>query len=272
MPELKALLMTNIQDSVPLTQYFPLNYNDDKSITELLIISKHFKNCGKGILVHNKNLYYYKTYIPQIKDIKDNNTDNPSLSQSYSDYFLYNLDCNKKKFFILIYCDLNYKEKNIDNLINDIFAIFDEGAFDGHELKKNSRDKINSIFKEYQKLSTKFDNIDLINSANNIKNFNSIININSNNSTPKKRIDSRIIIPIIKKVKTSEEVSADIEDITSIKDSNSNISLMFRYTFNDESFYSQNKELQKIKFWNIVFFLLLLIIQSTIFSLFILFS
>lgn len=267
MSELKALLMTSVLDSIPLTQYFPLNYHDNKSITELLIIAKYLNNCGKGILEHNNKLYYYRTYVPlPLPDGKDNQTD--SLSQSYSDYFIYSLDCNKKKFFFLIYCGLNYKQKDIDNLTNDIFEIFDKGAFDGHELKKTSRDEINLIFENYQKLSLKIENNQILNNNQYFINYNN--KTNSNNSTPKKRIDSRIIIPKIKKnSKTFGEVSADIDDFTSINNTNSNISLMFRYDFNNETFLRENKEMKKIKYLNLLFFFILLLIMIAISTLFI---
>lgn len=153
MSGLNALLMTSIQDYLPLTQYFPLIYDDNKSITELLIIAKHFKNCGKGIIQHKNKLFYYKTYIPNIPNIKDNNNNsknksNSSLSQSYSDYFIYSLDCNKKRFFLLFYCDLNYKQKDIDNLVDEIFEILDKGAFEGHKLSKLLEKKLIKFLKD----------------------------------------------------------------------------------------------------------------------------
>ena len=262
MSELNALLMTSIQDSFPLTQYFPLNCEDKKIITELLIISNHFKSCGKGCLQYNNKLFFYKTYIPILKDSKIN--ENESLSNTYSDYFLYNLDCNKKKFFLLFYCGLNYNQKDIDNLTNDIFEIFDEGAFEGHSLKKDYRDKINNIFQEYQKLSPKLEeqniltNIDQLNKSNEEKN-----QIKEDKSNPhKKRIDSRIVVSTLKKTKTFGEVSADIDDITSIKDSetNTNLSIMFKYNINEENYGFINKNLKKIKILNMLFCFIVLLI------------
>ena len=272
MCELKALLMTSIQDIIPLTQYFPLNYQDNKSINELLIIAKYFNNCGKGVLVHNNKLYYYKTYVPPNPEGKDNQSE--SLSQSYSDFFIYNLDCNRKKFFLLIFCDLNYTQKDIDNLTNDIFDILDKGAFNGHDLKQSSRDEINSIFEYYQKLSLGIEKNIILNTNNDFNSMNSINdsnNIKIKNGTPKKRIDSRIVLPKSKKSKTNGEVSADIDDFSSIKNSNSNISLMFRYDFNNASFFLENKKIKKIKYFNVLFFFIFLLIMVAIFTLFILF-
>ena len=276
MSGLKALLMTSDQDYLPLTQYFPLNYDDNKSITELLIIAKHYKNCGKGIIEYKNKLFYYKTYIPNLGNIKDNNNNsynknksNSSLSQSYSDYFVYSLDCNKKKFFLLFFCDLDYKQKDIDNLANNIFEILDRGAFEGHKLKRTSRDKINYIFEGYQNLSNNFENKIII---NNIENINSFTNENSIESKNilirKKRIDSRIVVMKLTKTKTLGEVSADIDDITSIKENDTNFSYMFKNAFNEEILYNNKKDFKKIKLWSIIYCFILLLIMSSLCILF----
>ena len=82
----------------------------------------------------------------------------------------------------------------------------------------------------------------------------------------KKRVDSRIIISKMKKLKT-EDVSIDIDDFTSIKDSNTNFLLMFRYNINDEfSFIYKDKEYRKIKIWNIISCSILLLLAILIFS------
>ena len=259
MSELNALLITSIQDYLPITQYFPLNYNNNESITELLIIAKYFNNCGKGILRHKNKLFYYITYFPKLPDGKDNNTNNSNsnsnsgLSQSYSDYFIYSLDYNKKKFFLLFYCNSNCKQKIIEDLSNEIFDIFDKGVLEGHLLKKTARDEINNIVLEYQKIASNFENNNLLSNLYRDKNI-----------IRKKRVDSRIIISKMKKLKT-EDVSIDIDDLTSIKDSNTNFSLMFRYNINDEfSFIYKDKEYRKIKIWNIISCSILLLLAILI--------
>ena len=71
MSVINALLITSAQDEFPVIQYFPLNYDDKKSIIELLTIAKYFKNCGKGFLQHKNKLFYYKTYIPNSPGLND---------------------------------------------------------------------------------------------------------------------------------------------------------------------------------------------------------
>jgi hypothetical protein len=263
MSVINALLITSSQDELPVIQYFPLNYEDKKSITELLTISKYFKNCGKGFLQHNNKLFYYKTYIPNLPGLRDNNSNksnNSGLSQSFSDYFIYSLDCNKKKFFFLYFCELNCEKKIIDDLTNEIFDIFDKGAFDEHKLKISAINEINNIFEKYQKISSNFE----VGYA-----FNNINNDQINYR--KKRLDSRMIIPKMKKTKTSGEISKDIEDFTSIKDTNTNFSLMFRYNIIDEnSFIYKNKDYKKIKIWNIIICSILLLASIGIFIIIIL--
>lgn len=262
MSVINALLITSAQDELPIIQYFPLNYDDKKSITELLTIAKYFKNCGKGFLQHKNKLFYYKTYIPNLpglNDINSNKSSNSGLSQSFSEYFIYSLDCNNKKFFFLYFCDLNCKKKIIDDLTNEIFDIFDKGAFDEHKLKISATNEINNIFEKYQKLSSNFEVIDALSINNNQINYR------------KKRLDSRMIIPKMKKTKTSGEISKDIEDFTSIKDTNTNFSLMFRYNIIDEnSFIYKNKDYKKIKIWNIITCSILLLVSIGIFMIIIL--
>ena len=263
MSVINALLITSAQDELPIIQYFPLNYDDRKSITELLTIAKYFKNCGKGFLQHKNKLFYYKTYIPNLPGLKDKNSiksSNSGLSQSFSDYFIYSLDCNKKTFFFLYFCDINCQKKIIDDLTNEIFDIFDKGAFDEHKLKISAINEINNIFEKYQKLSS---NIEVTNTLNNINNDQ--INYR------RKRLDTRMIIPKMKKTKTSGEISKDIEDFTSIKETNTNFSLMFRNNIDDENYLIyKNKDYKKIKIWNIITCSILLLVSIGIFIIIIL--
>ena len=94
MSGLNSLLITGIDDVIPFTKFFPLNYENKNALTELLILSKSFKNCGKGSLQNKNKIFYYRTYIPTLVQ-----EDNSSVSQSFSDYYIYSYDCNKKKFF-----------------------------------------------------------------------------------------------------------------------------------------------------------------------------
>ena len=190
--------------------------------------------------------------------------DSNGVHDYLGDYFIYNLDCNIKKFFFLFYCDFNYGKKNIDNLTNEIFEILDKGVFDGYKLKKSSRDEINNILEQYQKLTPKFEKQNVLNEINNFKDEENIIK--KKNIYKRKRFNSRIIITKIPKTKTLGEVSIDIDDLTSIKDSASNVSLskMFKKNINDEENNSRNKIIKKIKMINILFYFLLFLIMLVI--------
>ena len=95
MSRLNALLISSIEYALPINVYFPSNYQDKNSITDLLIISNNFKNCGKGSIQHNNKIFYYRTYIPNLLGEQESE----SFSNSYSDYFIFSLDCNKNQFF-----------------------------------------------------------------------------------------------------------------------------------------------------------------------------
>ena len=127
-------------------------------------------------------------------------------------------------------------------------------------MKISATNEINNIFEKYQKLSSNFEVSDALNNINNNQ-----INYR------KKRLDSRMIIPKMKKTKPSGEISKDIEDFTSIKDTNTNFSLMFRYNIIDENiFIYKNKDYKKIKIWNIITCSILLLVSIGIFMIIIL--
>ena len=282
MSELKALLLTSINDIIPLTQYFPLNYDDNKSIAELLKIAKYFKNCGKGSLQHKNKLFYYRAYIPAL------NVGEESLSKksSFTDFFTSSFNSANKKVFIIFLCDINYKKKNIDLLTKKIYEILDEGAFEKQDLKKESTRRINFLYEQYQNLSQNSDryiqlsdiNINeviktsntnndiIINEDNNIINNKNdkkenlidtsenenIINTNNNNlDESTKRSSSRIIWSKINKSK-SQIGSIDINDLTTIKESDSDLSIIFKQSLDENLNFSQMKKMKSIKKVNII--------------------
>ena len=260
MSQLNALLISNIENTLPVNFYFPLNYQDKNTITDLLIISNLFKNCGKGSIQHNNKLFYYRTYIPNLTGEQESE----SMSNTYSDYFIYSLDCNKKQLFLLFYCDLNYSKKSLDNLANELFEILDKGAFDGNQLKNNSREQINNLFERYQKKSPKFEDTNLLENIGEKSDEEILeLNIEKNRNHRKKRFDTRIIETKIPKTKTFGEVSVDIDDITSIKDSmtHTSSSMMFKQNIKDYENTNINKEVQKMQKLNLILFFLLFIVM-----------
>lgn len=65
----------------------------------------------------------------------------------------------------------------------------------------------------------------------------------------------------LKKTKTLGEVSADIDDITSMKENDTNFSYMFKYSINEEYLFNNKKELKKIKIWSIICCFILLLVM-----------
>ena len=209
MSGLEAFLLIAVDDDLPLTKYFPLDYSNRNSIAELIIIANCFKKCGKGSLQHKNKIFYYRTYIPTLPKSQGNS----NSDGNFNDCFIYSYDCNKKEFFILFLCDLNYKVKYIDELTNKIFEILDNSAFEGNEIKNESSNEINALFKEYKKtkMIPNLERIIPLIEINNINNTSSSINdscsssgsiINGNKNkkqkqlnTSKKRIDSRMVLP-----------------------------------------------------------------------------
>ena len=191
------------------------------------------------------------------------------VSQSFSDFYIYSYDCSKKKFFLIYYCDLNYNSKNIDNLTNKIFEILDQGAFEGHELKRESCNQINEIFEHYQKLVPKqklsknnqLDDINNINdSPDSINNVSFEENRNRISNLMKKRLDTRIIFPKNKVKSSNSNISVDIDDLTSIKDSDTDLSMMFKNNLDNDYYSPQNNERKKIRYVNIGFYSILIVI------------
>jgi hypothetical protein len=263
MSQLNALLISSIEYSLPINLYFPSNYQDKSSINDLLIISNHFKNCGKGIIQHNNKLFYYRTYIPNYSGEQESE----SHSNSFSDYINITLDCSKNQFFLLFYCDLNYSQKYLDKLTNEIFEILDNGAFDVNQLKNNCKEQINNLFKRYQRLSPKFIENNLLENIEESENEEQLeLNIENKKKHKKRRFDNRVIETKIPKTKAFGEVSVDIDDITSIKDSmtHTSSSMMFKQNIIDYENTYINKEVKKIQTINLISFFLLFIVMIII--------
>lgn len=250
MSGLNSLLLTGIDDEIPVTKFFPLNYDNKNALTELLILSKSFKNCGKGSLQNKNKIFYYRTYIPTLPIQEDNS----SVSHSFSDYYIYSYDCNKKKFFLIYYCDLNYKQKDLDSLNSKIMRILDNKAFDGHDLKRDASIQINSLFEQYQKLTPNLGKINLLtevtinDSSDSISNISLDDNKSRHSLISKKRLDTRIIFPKKKRKKT--DVSIDIDDLTTIKEDDSDLSIMFKNNVDDYINLPQINKWKNIQMWN----------------------
>ena len=278
MPKLEAFLLTWLDDLIPITKVFPQGYPNKKNLAELLVITKSLLNCGKGTLQHKNKLFYYRTYIPD---------DNPSKKSSYSDINTNNSNNNIKKVFILFLCDNNYKKKDIDTLTKSIYEILEEDAFDKQDLKKDHSRKINLIYDLYQNIETNSEQyIQLSDINNNTKNIftesnksekliidnnnDNIINTNNrvlssdieknNLDESRKESSSRIIWSKVNKSK-SNLGSIDINDLTTIKESDSDLSIIFKQSLDENLNFSQMKKMKTIKKINIVLCSVLFVIS-----------
>ena len=278
MPKLEAFLLTWLDDLIPITKVFPQGYPNKKNLAELLVITKSLLNCGKGTLQHKNKLFYYRTYIPD---------DNLSKKSSYSDINTNNSNNNIKKVFILFLCDNNYKKKDIDTLTKSIYEILEEDAFDKQDLKKDHSRKINLIYDLYQNIETNSEQyIQLSDINNNTKNIftesnksekliidnnnDNIINTNNrvlssdieknNLDESRKESSSRIIWSKVNKSK-SNLGSIDINDLTTIKESDSDLSIIFKQSLDENLNFSKMKKMKAIKKINIVLCSVLFVIS-----------
>ena len=282
MPRLEAFLLTWVDDSFPITKIFPQGYSNKKNLAELLIITKSLLQCGKGSLQHKNKLFYYRTYIPALIVGEES----LSKKSSFTDFFASSFNSANKKVFIIFLCDINYKKKNIDSLTKKIYEILDEGAFEKQDLKKESTRRINFLYEQYQNLSQNSDryiqlsdininevikssntNNDIIindenNSFNNNKNKkeslidisenDNIINPSNNLDESSKRNNSRIIWSKINTKSKSQIGSIDINDLTTIKESDSDLSIIFKQSLDENLNLSQMKKMKAIKKINII--------------------
>lgn len=131
MAGLKLLIITSAQDNYFFYQHFPTNFNDRYILSELVLISKHFKKCGKGVLINENKYFYYKTYFPEDEH-----------------------DPLKKKLFLLYYCDSTYKQKHIDDFSTEIFSLLDDVSnFERDNLTRQIKSPISKLFDKYQNLN-----------------------------------------------------------------------------------------------------------------------
>ena len=302
MPRLEAFLLTWVDDSFPITKIFPQGYSNKKNLAELLIITKSLLQCGKGSLQHKNKLFYYRTYIPALIVGEES----LSKKSSFTDFFASSFNSANKKVFIIFLCDINYKKKNIDSLTKKIYEILDEGAFEKQDLKKESTRRINFLYEQYQNLSQNSDryiqlsdiNInEVIKSSNtnndiiiNDENFSynnnkskkeslidisendNIINPSNNLDESSKRNNSRIIWSKINTKSKSQIGSIDINDLTTIKESDSDLSIIFKQSLDENLNFSQMKKMKSIKKVNIVLCSILFVISLALIILLFIYS
>jgi hypothetical protein len=302
MPRLEAFLLTWVDDSFPITKVFPQGYSNKKNLAELLIITKSLLQCGKGSLQHKNKLFYYRTYIPALIVGEES----LSKKSSFTDFFASSFNSANKKVFIIFLCDINYKKKNIDSLTKKIYEILDEGAFEKQDLKKESTRRINFLYEQYQNLSQNSDryiqlsdiNInEVIKSSNtnndiiiNDENFSynnnkskkeSLIDISENDNIinpvnnldeSSKRNNSRIIWSKINTKSKSQIGSIDINDLTTIKESDSDLSIIFKQSLDENLNFSQMKKMKSIKKVNIVLCSVLFVISLVLIILLFIYS
>ena len=302
MPRLEAFLLTWVDDSFPITKVFPQGYSNKKNLAELLIITKSLLQCGKGSLQHKNKLFYYRTYIPALIVGEES----LSKKSSFTDFFASSFNSANKKVFIIFLCDINYKKKNIDSLTKKIYEILDEGAFEKQDLKKESTRRINFLYEQYQNLSQNSDryiqlsdiNInEVIKSSNtnndiiiNDENFSynnnkskkeSLIDISENDNIinpvnnldeSSKRNNSRIIWSKINTKSKSQIGSIDINDLTTIKESDSDLSIIFKQSLDENLNITQMKKMKSIKKVNIVLCSVLFVISLVLIILLFIYS
>ena len=268
---LEAFLLTWIDNLIPITKCFPQFYSNKKNLAELIIITKSFIDCGKGSLQHKDKIFYYRTYLSSQGRDDESNSNEIITNSSH---------INIKKVFLLFLCDINYKKKDIDSLTKKIYEILDEDAFDDKDLKEDSTRKINFLFEQYQNLRINSEQLIPLNDIKNINdnlkenlieknninnnNINNIINSSDdtiNYKEVKRRASSRIIWSKINKNKTSQLGSIDINDLTSIKESESDLSIMLKQSLDQNLSFSKMKKMKSIKKINMILCIILFVIS-----------
>ena len=208
-----------------------------------------------------------------------------SKKSSLTEVFSSSFNSSNKKVFVLFLCDINYKKKDIDILTNKICDVLDENAFEKQDLKKETTRRINFLYEQYQnfeqnsgryiqlndininknELKKRNSSNDIIinDNFNNINNINSLVNdniINTNTNTntitnnlddSTRRSSSRIIWSKINKTKTNIS-SIDINDLTTIKENDSDLSIIFKQSLDENLNFSQMKKMKSIKKINII--------------------
>ena len=208
-----------------------------------------------------------------------------SKKSSLTEVFSSSFNSSNKKVFVLFLCDINYKKKDIDILTNKICDVLNENAFEKQDLKKETTRRINFLYEQYQnfeqnsgryiqlndininknELKKRNSSNDIIinDNFNNINNINSLVNdniINTNTNTntitnnlddSTRRSSSRIIWSKINKTKTNIS-SIDINDLTTIKENDSDLSIIFKQSLDENLNFSQMKKMKSIKKINII--------------------
>ena len=244
---IKVLLMKSVEEEFPFMQYFPDSYEKSYIITELLILSKIFKNCGKGCLINKDKIYFYKTYIPNMENM---------------------INKTKRKILLLFYCESSYKQKYIDEFTNNIFDLLERDVFENNKLKNNITKTINDLFEIYKNIKNK-DEIYGEYVSNIMKNSMEELNdrdnalIKSDSLNTRRRIDSRFIRnreSSLMSIKADYKppLSENIEMIK-ISEYDSDLTMIFKgdkYNY----FYNKMKVIRKIKFINIGIFIAIILI------------
>ena len=239
MSELQILLMMNVDDEHPFIEYFPQAYEQPYNINELMILSKFFKNCGKGCLLNKDKEYYYKTYYPNMEN---------------------NLIQNKSKIFLLFYCDSHYNQKYIDEFTNNIFDLLEEEYFENNKLKESTSKAINNLFEIYKDIKNKEEiykeyTKNIVRKALNKDNENDII-MDNEILTTRRRIDSRFLRPSdnsLMSIKRESNASL-IENIEMVKISENDTDLTMIFKADSNNYYMNLKLYKKIKKINILIF------------------
>jgi hypothetical protein len=127
MAEIKLFLLSSMNENEhSINQFFPLDFHDEASSSEVLKIKKIFKKCGDGCLQTKDYKYFYKTFIPLMN--------------------------SEQNLFLIFYCTNSYSEKNIDKLCEEIFQILDDEPIEDMKLKNSAKLEINQAFLKYRYL------------------------------------------------------------------------------------------------------------------------
>jgi len=249
---MQVLLMKSLEEEFSFIQYFPNSYEKSYIVTELLILSKIFKNCGKGCLINKDKIYFYKTYIPNMENMINN---------------------TKKKILLLFYCDSSYKQKYIDEFTNNIFDLLERDVFENNKLKKNITKTISDLFDIYKNINNK-DEIYGEYVSNIMKNSMEELNgrdsslLKSDTLNSRRRIDSRFIRnreSSLMSIKADYKLPlSDNNEMIKISEYDSDLTLIFKgdkYNY----FYNKMKVIKKIKLINIGIFISLTLILIPIY-------
>ena len=239
MSELQILLMMNVDNEHQFIEYFPQVYEQPYKINELMILSKFFKNCGKGCLLNKDKIYFYKTYFTKMEK---------------------NLIKNKSKIFLLFCCDSHYNQKYIDEFTNNIFDLLEEEYFENNKLKNSTSKAINDLFEIYKDIKNKEEIYkeyvkNIVKKALNKDNENDII-INNEILTTRRRIDSRFFKQndsSLLSIKRDSTICL-IENIEMAKITENDTDLTMIFKADSNKYYMNLKLYKKIKTYNIIIF------------------